>query len=284
MTEYNTHTEEDPQHHPHPGDQHVAGSHWGERPEDHDLGTDGEPAEGRTEPADDEPMVEHVDERPLGEEHDGVTEPRWSDSPATPEGAAASPFAGEGVRDDEEPIVLGAADDDLHDHERTDDGAHSDVTEPASAEEPITAPAAGGLDDRTDDDLGENASAEEPVVVPVDGDHERTDDGVTAAADTGARPTSADDFDVERLIGTAEAERFSAEWREVKATFVDDPSDALQKASALSTQVLDELTASLGRLRQNLDDHWHEDESSDTERLRIALRGYGSLIDRILST
>lgn len=46
---------------------------------------------------------------------------------------------------------------------------------------------------------------------------------------------------------------------------------------------MDELIAALGRLRKDLDDHWDDGKETDTERLRVALRGYGSLIDRILT-
>ncbi len=261
MSEYNPHTEDETQH-PQPGDEPAAGVRWpGERSAEATPGE--EPIEGHIEPSDDdEPMVEHIDERPLDDEDDehddAVDEPRWS------EGAAdenASPFVDEGVLDDETvadeeptgadegPIVLGARD--THDH--TDE-----TDEPAAEPEPAS---------DTHDDTDETEET-------------------AAAADTASDtpPTTGDGFSVEHLIGPADAERFNGEWHDVKASFVDDPSDALQRASALSSQVLDELTASLGRLRQDLDDRWNDGDGPDTERLRIALRGYGSLIDRILST
>jgi hypothetical protein len=68
----------------------------------------------------------------------------------------------------------------------------------------------------------------------------------------------------------------------VKGDFVDDPAGAVRQASALSGEAVDELVAALGRLRGRLDGHWGEGEEADTERLRVALRGYGSLIDRVL--
>lgn len=57
----------------------------------------------------------------------------------------------------------------------------------------------------------------------------------------------------------------------------------VRQASALSGEAVDELTATLGRIRQELDDRWAEGRESDTELLRAALRGYCSLIDRILT-
>ena len=88
---------------------------------------------------------------------------------------------------------------------------------------------------------------------------------------------------VENLLDAEAAERFRDRWREVKGAFVDDPSDAVQQASTLSREVVDELTAALARLSQDLDGRWDEGKESDTERLRVILRGYGSLIERILT-
>jgi hypothetical protein len=64
---------------------------------------------------------------------------------------------------------------------------------------------------------------------------------------------------------------------------VDDPADAVRQAGVLSGEAVDELTAALGRPREKLDGHTAEGEEADTERLRVALRGYGSLIERILT-
>jgi hypothetical protein len=44
---------------------------------------------------------------------------------------------------------------------------------------------------------------------------------------------------------------------------------------------VEELTAALDRLRQDLEAH--QGEGKDTEQLRVALRGYGAFIDRILT-
>ncbi|GLY84988.1 hypothetical protein [Actinoallomurus iriomotensis] len=138
---------------------------------------------------------------------------------------------------------------------------------------------------------GEPFGTEEPIII-ADSTTEEETAGATGHAETasegaeptatGAAPTAADELTVDRLIDADAAERFRTRWREVKGDFVDDPADAVRQASALSRETVDELTAALGRLRERLDGHWGEGEESDTERLRVALRGYGSLIERVL--
>ncbi|GAA4516019.1 hypothetical protein GCM10023191_086380 [Actinoallomurus oryzae] len=101
-------------------------------------------------------------------------------------------------------------------------------------------------------------------------------------AGTGSRPADAGELTVDRLFDADAVRRFRERWRDVKGDFVDDPAGAVRQASALSGEAVDELVAALGRLRGRLDGHWGEGEEADTERLRVALRGYGSLIDRVL--
>lgn len=88
--------------------------------------------------------------------------------------------------------------------------------------------------------------------------------------------------ETESVLDQQVAERFRDRWQEVKAIFVDDPPGAVRQAGALSGEVVEELTAALGRLRKNLDGRWNDGEETDTENLRVALRGYGSLIERVL--
>jgi hypothetical protein len=263
MTEYNTASEDEARHHP--GDQHVAGSRWGEEPAGETGGpTEGEPVEDGAEPhPDEEPVVEHVSEEPVGEhgigEHAGehVGE-HAGEHGAEPVAGAEPPHDGTGSHWDEEPAGESAG------------------TLPG--EEPVEAAGAAGgpawSGAAADEHAPEPTAAEEPAAAAIVAD--------AAGAGSGARPTAADDLTVDRLLDEADAERFHNSWRDVKSGFVDDPADALRRASSLSEEVVDELTAALGRLRQNLDDHW-QTGGDDTERLRIALRGYGSLLERLLA-
>jgi hypothetical protein len=170
----------------------------------------------------------------------------------------------------------GAVDQPVAGH-RTEDPAGADTTErPAGEQEVRNDPRTQWPEER----------AGERTAIPL-GEHtaESTaeDEPIASAVEPSSRPTAAAEFTVEHLIDPADADRFRGSWRDVKAGFVDDPSDALRRASALSGEVVDELTAVLGQLRQDLDQHWQDGEGTDTERLRVALRGYGFLLDRILT-
>jgi hypothetical protein len=72
----------------------------------------------------------------------------------------------------------------------------------------------------------------------------------------------------------------AAEWSEIKALFVDDPSASVQRASALVQHALDDFMASL-RQRQDALSSWREGDAAGTEDLRVALRGYRGLFDQL---
>jgi hypothetical protein len=59
---------------------------------------------------------------------------------------------------------------------------------------------------------------------------------------------------------------------------VDSPKDAATEAAGLVDEAVDQLTASLKSQKDGL----HSD-SDDTEKLRIELRGYRDILNRVLS-
>jgi hypothetical protein len=109
----------------------------------------------------------------------------------------------------------------------------------------------------------------------------------TDAAGTGRTP-GADDTPTGRtpdaedgrkpLFGEREAEEFHSRWREVAASFVDEPRTAVREAETLVDKLMDELKAHLEEQKRSL-----LGERTDTEELRIALRRYRSLADQILA-
>jgi hypothetical protein len=58
---------------------------------------------------------------------------------------------------------------------------------------------------------------------------------------------------------------------------VDSPRDATNDAAALLDEAVDKLSASLRRQKDSL-----MQDSDDTEQLRVQLRGYRDMINRIL--
>lgn len=103
--------------------------------------------------------------------------------------------------------------------------------------------------------------------------------GSVMAPDAGSTTDREDE--AERLIGRGDADRFESRWHEVKAGFVDDPRDSVQRASALCAEAVTALTTALEERRGSLKEQW--DGDADTERLRTALRAYGVLLERLAS-
>ncbi len=78
---------------------------------------------------------------------------------------------------------------------------------------------------------------------------------------------------------------FRARWADVQASFIDDPHRACEQADNLVDLVLNRLTARFARERDQLVRAWdHGNERKDTEQLRVAMKGYRGLIDRLLET
>jgi hypothetical protein len=70
-------------------------------------------------------------------------------------------------------------------------------------------------------------------------------------------------------------------WREVQLRFVDDPRAAADEAETLVKEALDAFSASVAAQQQQLAG-WRGD-GADTEQMRMAVRGYRDLFDRLLA-
>ncbi|GIH73952.1 hypothetical protein [Planobispora longispora] len=76
-------------------------------------------------------------------------------------------------------------------------------------------------------------------------------------------------------------------WQEVQAGFVDDPRQAVERASSLLGEVTDAIRAALEARATDLQGRWKDGgqegaEGSDTERLRTVLREYRSTLEELL--
>ena len=72
-----------------------------------------------------------------------------------------------------------------------------------------------------------------------------------------------------------------ARWRDLQTSFVDDPGDAVQRAEGLVDEVVEALTSSLTARTGELRDRWKG--AGDTEQLRLALREYRVVLERLLT-
>jgi hypothetical protein len=73
---------------------------------------------------------------------------------------------------------------------------------------------------------------------------------------------------------------FRRRWRELQGDFVDDPQQAVRSAGELTREVLEALTEKIADKRRV--DGWKAGEGSGTEDLRLSLRRYRTLVDRLL--
>ena len=73
-----------------------------------------------------------------------------------------------------------------------------------------------------------------------------------------------------------------ARWRDVQAAFVDDPGEAVKRADGLVGEVVESVTRTLTSRADELRGRWEGSGEADTERLRLALREYRSVLERLL--
>jgi hypothetical protein len=74
-----------------------------------------------------------------------------------------------------------------------------------------------------------------------------------------------------------------ARWRDLQASFVDDPGEAVRRADGLLGEVVESFTSSLTSRTDALRDGWKDTGAQDTEHLRLALRDYRNVLERLLA-
>jgi hypothetical protein len=89
---------------------------------------------------------------------------------------------------------------------------------------------------------------------------------------------------VSALFEPSQADGFRDRWQRVQMQFVDDPKSAADQARRLVDDVFTTAREALDKQRGALDS-WQSGEPGqpdDTERLRVAVRGYRDFLDRML--
>ena len=84
------------------------------------------------------------------------------------------------------------------------------------------------------------------------------------------------------MFAAEEGDRLRGEWEAVQAAFVDDPRAAVQRAGALVSEVVQNLTESFTTAQSRLEQQWSQGEDVSTEDLRQALHRYRSFFERLL--
>ncbi|MFG1676842.1 hypothetical protein [Micromonospora sp. NPDC049282] len=271
------------------GDAVAASALAGGRPQDErdargeDTAVPGDGAPGRTDPLDDERADPTAGDRL----HD---RDRW---------AAEHPDA------DRDDTLVGDTDrdDTVADHADRDDTVADHADRDDTVADHADRDGVPGSDPDRDDAVAAGAvgygSPEPGLVDPdadADGRHHDTvaPETATAAAGTVAggaagaalagadRPTpGAVPGDAATLFAPEAAQGFRDRWRDVQLRFVDDPKAAVGEAESLVEEAIEALSTALREQRTRLG-AWQESGSSDTEQLRMAVRGYRDFLDRVL--
>jgi len=190
--------------------------------------------------------------------------------------AGAAPQAGP-VRDQEDVVDVPLDDDGTFD----DPHVRGEATETSTDTSARTAPSAA--DPALKDEGGfDDPKAVDPVTdQPLENTATHGSVAPTPPAETTpavvAAPVAAPAATSEGFFAATDAQGFQERWREVQLRFVDSPKEATDEAAQLVEEAVDRLTASLRSRKQGV-----AGDSDDTEALRIQLRGYRDILNRIL--
>jgi hypothetical protein len=120
-------------------------------------------------------------------------------------------------------------------------------------------------------------------VGPVDRTDVELEDAAPVTGDGAKARMGEPGPDDEPLLSSAEAEKYSNDWREVQGNFVDKPREAVEQADRLVADLMQRLAAQFSEMRSNLEQQWDGQEDISTEDLRVAMTRYRSSFERLLS-
>ncbi|MFG1702040.1 hypothetical protein ACFLIM_02500 [Nonomuraea sp. M3C6] len=131
------------------------------------------------------------------------------------------------------------------------------------------------------DMLAEPEPEPEPEHQPDPAHTPAVSDEAPAPAVSGEAPAHAAPDDV--ALFDQDPIQVQARWRDLQASFVDDPSEAVERADGLVGEVVESLTSTLANRTDALRDRWQGTDTPDTEQLRLALREYRNVLERLLA-
>lgn len=91
-----------------------------------------------------------------------------------------------------------------------------------------------------------------------------------------------DSVEGDALIAHDRCVDYRSRWEAAQGGFIDEPRKSVTDADALVGEILDDLSETFHDRRRSLEQQWEDDKSS-TEDMRLALRGYRTFFDRLLS-
>ncbi|MBG0855620.1 hypothetical protein I2W78_28190 [Streptomyces spinoverrucosus] len=108
-----------------------------------------------------------------------------------------------------------------------------------------------------------------------------------AGADRGPADPSAPTSRMARLLPHEETDKFELRMQQAVSSFVDGPRAAIEEADHVLEEIAARFTDAVTQRRRTLRRSWEATDeatpaTSDTEQLRLALRDYRELADRLL--
>jgi hypothetical protein len=136
------------------------------------------------------------------------------------------------------------------------------------------------IDETADGSMADGSTADRPMTDTPGSDWSSTGTPLAGKPMTDKpttdRSAAGETLTDEPMFADDVADRLRTRWRELQADFVDDPERAVRAAD----DVVDEMMKTIAERRQRLTGEWQG--HTDTEELRLALRGYRSFFDTLL--
>jgi hypothetical protein len=89
--------------------------------------------------------------------------------------------------------------------------------------------------------------------------------------------------DSQSLLPRQQCDELQSRWNAIQASFVDEPSRAVQDADALVSNAVRQLSEAFTNQKQQLEKQWSRGDDVSTEDLRVALQRYRTFFSRLLS-
>jgi len=141
-----------------------------------------------------------------------------------------------------------------------------------------TGPAAEGAE--AEDRTNRTTVTPTPQEVTEEADHGAGHEGTAPGRPTGTPGTTTTTPTSGRLLPPDECDKLELRLRQAVSGFVDGPRDSVEEADHVVEEIAGQFTEALTRRRRTLRMSWQDGE--DTEQLRLALRDYRNLAERLL--
>lgn len=89
--------------------------------------------------------------------------------------------------------------------------------------------------------------------------------------------------DADLLLPAGRRDELRRRWTDVQGSFIDEPQGSVRRADELVQELLRSVAEGFEGARRGLEAEWQRGEGANTESLRLALRRYRALFERLLA-